>query len=241
MLMLVGIGGLGFLVWDHLRPERSPTERGVAIAHELGCWSCHAEAGRPAGSLFAGSRHPEEIARRIRTVEVHPDVRAGAELDDLVAWIAIVQYESDRAAARGPVRGELLEAERLARRRCFSCHGDLGQGGVRNPRSLKGYVPGFFGRDHDRLSWGDDPGVVREWIVDGVPGFFRWGVGPLRPALWFTERAQVKMPAYGRELSERQTDALVRYLSVLRELGPLDAAGVLEYRRRLGLPLGDQI
>jgi mono/diheme cytochrome c family protein len=219
-------------------------QRGAALAQELDCWSCHAAALRDpdaaaAPSLFGGSRRPPEIARRIREAEGHTRAISDTEVASLVAWIAVMQYEADRATARAPIRGGLPEVERLARRQCFSCHGDLGQGGVSNPGSLKGYVPGFFGRDYDALTWGDDPDVVREWIRDGLPGFFHWGVGSFRPGLWYSERQQVKMPAFGQTLSPGQWEALAGYMSLLRELGPLDAAGVIEYRKRLGLPVAE--
>ena len=123
--------------------------------------------------------------------------------------------------------------ELLASRQCFGCHGELGQGGVANPGSLKGYVPGFFGRDYDVLTRGGDPEVVRQWIRDGVPHFFRGGIGRLRPALWFTERQQVKMPAYAQSLRHGQVEALVAYLTVLRGFGPLDAEAIAAYRARM--------
>ncbi len=230
--LLVAFAALAFATRAHWIPEHSPAERGSVLAGEHGCWSCH-ESG-----LFEGSRSPERIAARIVEVPEHPEGLPERAVADLTAWIALVQYEADRAAARGPVRG-LVASERLARRQCFSCHGDLGQGGVANPGSLKGYVPGFFGRDYDVLTRNDDPEVVREWIREGVPRFFHQGIGRLRPALWFTERQRVQMPGFGRSLTSAQVEGLVRYLTVLRQAGPLDGPGMVEYRKRLGLPISD--
>ena len=45
------------------------------------------------------------------------------------------------------------------------------------------------------------------------------------------------MPAFGRTLSPAQWDALAGYMTLLRQLGPLDADGVVAYRERLGLPI----
>jgi mono/diheme cytochrome c family protein len=120
--------------------------------------------------------------------------------------------------------------------RALGCHGDLGQGGARNPGSLKGYVPGFFGRDYDLLTRDGDPEVLREWIRDGEPGFFHRGVSPLRLGPWFTARQQVKMPGYARTLRREEVEMLVAYLGLLRGLGPLDAEGVARYRALRSLP-----
>jgi len=235
LAVLVG-GTLAWLARDHLAAEHSPKERGERAARDLDCWSCHREAAT-APSLFGGSRAPEAIRRALRDRSVHPAISPRQETD-LAAWVAVVQLEADRAGDPGAAAGPLRSAERLARRDCFGCHGELGQGGVSNPGSLKGYVPGFFGRDHDRLTRGGDPAVVREWIRDGVPGFFRTGLPGCRPALWYTERQQVRMPAYATTLSPREIEALVRYVALLRSLGPLDAEGVARYRtlRRLPAP-----
>ncbi len=228
------------MVVDHLRPESSPAARGAELARELDCGACHRAAlrgGDPgAPSLFAGSRDPDTLTRRLREVDAHPRDLSPARVAALAAWIALVQYENDRAATPFATEG-LAGVEALARRHCFSCHGELGQGGVANPGSLKGYVPGFFGHDYDLLTLGDHPDVVREWIRDGVPRFFHLGVGPLRPALWFTRRQQVKMPGYADRLTPRQQEDLAGYLSLLRRLGPMDAAGVARYRARAGLPV----
>ncbi len=182
--------------------------------------------------MFGGSREPAEIAYLIRKTPAHERRISDAAISDLVAWIAVIQYESDRVRNPAPERGELAEAERLARRECFLCHGELGQGGLLNPGSLKGYVPGFFGRDFDLLTRDGDEGVVREWLVDGLPEFFYRGVGG-QIALWFSERQQVKMPAYDQTLSPEQIETLRRYMKLLRRLGPLDGEAVARYRARV--------
>ncbi|HKJ25282.1 MAG TPA: c-type cytochrome [Myxococcota bacterium] len=238
---LVGIAGAAR---HHLLPEHAPAERGAGAARALGCWSCHQAAERTAGpaapSIFAGSRDPAAIRAAILDAAAHAATwRDGPpsprELADLAAWIAVVQLEADRAGHPAAARTPVGAAERLARRNCFGCHGDLGQGGTANPGSLKGYVPGFFGRDFDALTRGGDPAVVREWIRDGAPEAFHSGLSLLRLGAWLTARQQVQMPAYARTLRPEEVEALVAYLALLRSLGPLEAEDVARYRtlRRL--------
>lgn len=206
-------------------------ERGVAAARALGCWECHEGASPDAPSFFDGSRDPGTLLRTIREAPPHRALAVGEDdARDLAAWIAVMQLEGERAGNSRAAATPVGAAERLARRNCFGCHGDLGQGGARNPDSLKGYIPGFFGRDYDALTKGGDPEVVREWIRDGTPGFFHRGFSPLRLGAWFTARQQVQMPPYERALRWEEIDVLVAYVGLLRSLGPLDAAGVARYR-----------
>jgi mono/diheme cytochrome c family protein len=232
--------GLLRVGWVHGRPEHAPADRGARLARELGCWPCHRGAEgpgeRPVPSLFGGPREPTALRAAIRDVPEHAAVLAGGgvtarDVADLAAWIALVQLEADRAAASAAA-GPLVATERLARRECFGCHGELGQGGTANPGSLKGYVPGFFGRDFDTLTAGGDPAAVRQWIRDGEPAAFRSGVSLLRLGPWITARQQVRMPAYARSLDPDEIEALVAYLGLLRRLGPLEAEDVARYRTR---------
>jgi len=208
-------------------------QRGALAARELGCWDCHRQrAGDEAAgpSLFGGSRDPEVLRRRLREVPAHGGGPPPRDAADIAAWIAVVQLESDRRSRTQAPAGTLAGAERLARRHCFGCHGELGQGGTRNPGSLKGYVPGFFGRDFDALTRGGDREIVRQWIRDGMPQAFRRGVSLLRLGGWLNGRAQVVMPGYTRRLRPEEVDRLVRYVLLLRSLGPLGAEDVARYR-----------
>lgn len=79
----------------------------------------------------------------------------------------------------------------------------MGTGGTSNPGSLKGYVPGFFGDDYAELVHG--PEEAAEWIRDGVTTRFR--NNPIAAAV-LTHQA-LKMPAYGKELTDDQVASLV--------------------------------
>lgn len=83
---------------------------------------------------------------------------------------------------------------------CFDCHGPLGAGGMPNPGSLGGLVPGFFGASF----------VHASQSMDGVEGIIRGG----RPAkrAWWTpwKRPALDMPAFGDRLDSTET-ALVAH------------------------------
>jgi mono/diheme cytochrome c family protein len=138
------------------------------------------------------------------------------QVDDLVVHLSL-QRAADRPRSRMP------EGEQLARDYgCFGCHGELGQGGVENPRSLKGYIPGFYGRDFAILTDGADRDRVREWIRDGVPeALVESGFMAVKPAKWILQRQAVAMPAFGEFMTAEQIEVLVDYCLELHRLGPL--------------------
>ena len=123
---------------------------------------------------------------------------ADRDLDHLVAYLQAIsglQFPDD-----GDVQNGLELAHELG---CFRCHGPMGIGGVANPSSLKGYVPGFFGQDYVELVESRDE--LREWIVDGAPK--RLSGHPVASRIM--TRQALKMPAYGEFLEPEQIDQLV--------------------------------
>ncbi|TMA44347.1 MAG: cytochrome c, partial [Deltaproteobacteria bacterium] len=130
-----------------------------------------------------------------------------SQVDDLVAFLRATsgQILPDEAlAARG--------AERAAELGCFACHGPLGAGGVSNPGSFKGYIPGFWGADFDELV--RDDGELRQWIAEGgIPRISEHPIGRI-----FVRRQVIKMPAFGHGhvQSPEDIDALMAYLRWIR-------------------------
>jgi mono/diheme cytochrome c family protein len=183
------------------------------------------------------ARSPAYVSARSRKLLQMPAYAgrlSDAEIEDLVAWLTLEACRAsatDAGAAPAAAETPLARGERLARTLgCFSCHGELGQGGVANRGALKGYTPGFFGRDFELLTEGGKPDVVREWIRDGVArGFIEGRVVGVRLAAWFTERQAVRMPAYGKFASNDDLDALVEYVGALHRQGALDAQGIEDY------------
>jgi len=124
-----------------------------------------------------------------------------AQLEDLVAYLRATSGQilpDAELAARG--------AELAHELGCFTCHGPLGAGGVQNPRSLKGYIPAFWGADFDDLV--RDDGELRTWIAKGeIP---RLAEHPV--ASRFLRDQLIKMPAFGRFVPDADLDALVAYV-----------------------------
>ncbi len=130
---------------------------------------------------------------------------SAAQVEDLIAYLraASGQVLPDEALAKrgGELAGELG---------CFACHGPLGAGGLGNPGSLKGYVPGYWGADFDDLVRSDDE--LRTWIAKGE--LERIDAHPIGG--WFFRRQAIKMPAYGRFVPDADVDALAAYVRWIR-------------------------
>jgi mono/diheme cytochrome c family protein len=127
------------------------------------------------------------------------------ELEDLVTYLRAASDQvlpEDEQAARG--------AELATELGCAACHGSLGAGGVPNPGSLKGYVPGFWGEDFDELV--RDDAELRAWIADGE--IERITTHPIGGR--FFRRQVVKMPAYGRFVAPADVDALAAWVRWIR-------------------------
>ena len=132
---------------------------------------------------------------------------SASEVEDVVAFLRATsgQILPDEAlAAKG--------AERAATLGCFACHGPLGAGGVPNPGSFKGYIPGFWGADFDELV--RDDGELRQWIGEGgIPRISEHPIGKI-----FVRRQVIKMPAFahGHVETPEDIDALMAYVRWIR-------------------------
>lgn len=164
------------------------------------------------------------------------------DIDDLVAYVSLLRHrhfamENAKSGFETLSRGEALSRS-LG---CFSCHGELGQGGVANPGSFKGYIPGFFGKDFQLLTRNGNRDDVREWIRDGIAVDFRdQNILGFEPGVYFTERSAVKMPAYGKLISDEDLEVLVDYCLELNTIGPMGPPELREYRQKYGTFGGPQ-
>jgi mono/diheme cytochrome c family protein len=111
---------------------------------------------------------------------------------------------------------EITPAERgyrvAVRAGCFNCHGPNGTGGVKNPGSEDGEVPGFAGGTP--MMWVNGESELREYILDGAPARKR-----ADPRHWHKVGEQLlAMPAYRGYIGDREVDDLVAYLRVVSGL-----------------------
>jgi mono/diheme cytochrome c family protein len=156
-------------------------------------------------------REDPDYVARMQAAAVHMPAYRGhvsaAQVEDLVAYLRaasgqLFPPEDQAQVARG---GELVTEHH-----CFRCHGPFGAGGVPNPGSFKGYIPGFWGPDYDELVRTDDE--LREWIAEGE--IARITAHPIGG--WFFRRQAAKMPGYGRFLSPEDIAAIGAYLKWIR-------------------------
>ena len=208
----------------------NPIRRGLTRAQELGCFTCHGELGR-SGIAIPGSdegvprwdgsvwmmyvENDEDIRRYIVDgsppdtaipMPAYGDVVSASDVDDLVATFKVL------AGMVAPERGTSARAGYdLAREwGCFSCHGPAGSGGLPNPGSFTGFVPGWYGADFRDLVRSRQE--FDAWILDGsIP---RLREHPI--AGFFLERQRLPMPAY-QKMTQEQLDSLWNYTRWLSE------------------------
>lgn len=158
------------------------------------------------------------------------------EIDAIAAWILaenLKQLHNPKAPAPTRPAGHvptsdqvLLAGDALARRTgCYQCHGELGQGGVGNPDSLKGYIPGFFGEDFRKLTARGDRAEILHWIDHGRGRAVESGLLG-RVAKHYLDRQAIPMPAYRDQLTAAEKELLADFLLLLNKSGPLPAREV---------------
>ena len=155
--------------------------------------------GAPARKL-ADPRYKQRVEKQLLAMPAYRGHLGTRQLEDLIAYIRAVSgllVPSDEIAAQGQEVAYKLG--------CFNCHGPMGARGSRNPGSLKGYIPGWWGNDFRDLVRSDDE--LRGWIRDGqIPRLRDNAV-----ARHFIESQRVSMPAYRDFINDKQLEALVRY------------------------------
>jgi mono/diheme cytochrome c family protein len=127
-------------------------------------------------------------------------------IDDLVAFVKAMAGEE---IADSLTRSGLERAEKLG---CTGCHGPGGRFAIRNPGSLKGYVPSWDGADFSELV--GDSTEFREWVEHGISR--RFERNPM--ARYFLNRAALHMPAFEKHLDRGDVTALWAYVRHLRRL-----------------------
>jgi cytochrome c553 len=147
-----------------------------------------------------------ELEQAAIAMPAYRDELRGTDLDDLTAAFLVLSGmtgpEKDTPAGRG---------WRLARQwQCFSCHGPGGSGGLPNPGSFAGFIPGWYGADFDDLV--QNRGEFDAWIREG--SIQRLRDHPV--ASRYLESQRVQMPPYPA-FTQEQLDELWAYTAWLRE------------------------
>lgn len=120
-----------------------------------------------------------------------------ALLTDYVLAANAWETPEDPVAARG---------EEVARGHCLNCHNVGGAGGLPNPGSVTGRIPGWWGKDFEDLVRSEDE--LLEWIADGRSR----RVAALPFAEWFWKRQRIAMPAYRDRLSDEDRRAVAAFI-----------------------------
>ncbi len=208
-----------------MAPESAPVARGAAYAQIRGCVDCHGDPDNPLAD--ANDTHCSNVNK----FSWHPAY--DVDCADVMSYFETVRLRrsfDDRSKIG--IDSPLIAGEQLARRyHCFQCHGHLGQGGFRNAKSLKGYVPGYFGSDFKELTNNADPDSVREWIMHGMDSTILEAPVSGNVAAVFFGRQAVSMPSY-KSLDPEEIEILVNYVIALHQLGPMTAEIVRLYGER---------
>jgi mono/diheme cytochrome c family protein len=112
-----------------------------------------------------------------------------------------------RKEATPALRGEAVAIQKG----CFSCHGPAGRGGVADPGSRNGFIPGWDGPTVATLAANERE--LREWILDGAPV-------RLSKIVDVTRRAPlVPMPAYRKRVTHQEFTDLMVYFRAVSNFG----------------------
>lgn len=147
----------------------------------------------------------ERLAEQRVRMPAYGEALSDSEIQSLVAFASAVERV-------GAVGSEAVTRGRdLARSSgCFSCHGVDGSGGLANPGSLGGFIPGFLGGNFEDLVRDEDE--FREWVLEGTSR--RLESNPLISRFW--RRQKVSMPAYRDQLSNEEIGAIWTWVEAAR-------------------------
>lgn len=208
-----------------MAPESAPVARGAAYAQVRACVECHGDPEDP----LADANNKQ--CSNVNNMSWHPEY--DVECADVMAYFEVVRLRRNiEERAQLNFDSPLVAGEQLARKyHCFQCHGHLGQGGFKNSKSLKGYVPGYFGNDFKLLTRNADPDSVREWILHGMDSEILEKPVTGHIAKLFFSRQAVSMPSY-ESLEPEEIETLVNYVIALSQFGPMTAETLRLYSQR---------
>ena len=212
---------IGWAVY-RLYPESSPVARGAEYAEMKGCVSCHGLPDKPLADF--NDRQCADLNKDPEHIDY--DVNCS----DVMAYFEAIRLQRNylqRSLSHST--NELIIGEGLVRKyHCFQCHGLLGQGGFKNYNSLKGYIPGYFGKDFRILTYDGNPDSIRQWISHGIDKKLTdtFIIGPMSE--YFFDRQAINMPSY-KSLEPMEIELLINYVKTINQYGPMTARDIRLY------------
>lgn len=151
--------------------------------------------GAPRTWLADESVRKRLASQRLRMPAYEEHLSEG-EILDVVAYVAAIERVD-------PPGGDESEGRSLANRHgCLVCHGVGGSGGLPNPGSLGGFIPGFLGGNFEDMVRNEEE--FREWVLEGESS--RLAGNPIVRFFW--RRQKISMPAYSDDLSADEVSEL---------------------------------
>ncbi len=219
VVAVIAVFGVPAYRWLWARGEANPLAQGLELLETRGCASCHRpDAG---GWRWRGDGTPPVSLEMVRDAVLNGRPQAqdfpaampamGSRFQ-VGEWKAVVLAVGVLEGLVGvPEDPELASGYDIARQMgCFGCHGLLGAGGVPNPGSLQGRIPGWLGAGFEKTLEVD--GALRRVILEGSVQD--------RVPLPGVPGSLLAMPAYGERLDSVEVEILVRYLRWLHENPP---------------------
>jgi mono/diheme cytochrome c family protein len=160
--------------------------------------------GAPSSWLEKASTRERLTAQRIR-MPAYQDKLSEKELNNLIAYACAVEAV-DLPGGEAAAAGRSL----ASKHGCLSCHGVEGSGGLPNPGSFGGFIPGFVGGNFRHLV--RDEEEFRQWIVTGTSprlAKYPW-------VRFFWRRQRLSMPAYGEALGQEELGQLWQWVLAVR-------------------------
>jgi mono/diheme cytochrome c family protein len=159
----------------------------------------------------ASRRNDREYLAQIEKQALRMPTYRGAVSAEEVADLVVYVKAASAFVSPSPGTPEARGMDIAYRNGCLSCHNVMGAGGLKNPGSLKGYIPGWWGEDFDELV--RDEAELREWIEEGK--LKRLVEHPI--ARHFVEGQRVQMPAYKKFLKPEEITELIRFVQWVRK------------------------
>ena len=189
----------GVLMMD--TPKGAPQIREWILEGTEGMERKEAAAARADSASRAARGLPPRAPETNRGVLAMPSFRGRFGSGDLDALVSFVLAEASWGVDSAPAAVRLGD-ETARKAGCYGCHGPLGLFARRNPRSVKGYIPSWRGRDALELVRNHEE--FRAWIHEGRPE--RLARNAI--ARWFLRRENVRMPAFHDRLTDSQVAGL---------------------------------